>query len=85
VTLLRGALRAEQMVGLKLNVSREDLEQVLAILPALRRPTISPLSEEGWVAVDTIIDERVVRDILPRLKRAGAQGLVEYPLNKIVP
>lgn len=85
VTLLRGALRAEQSVGLKLNVSHSDLDEVLKILPALRRPTISSLSEEGWVAVETIIEEKVVRDILPRLKRAGAQGLVEYPLNKIVP
>jgi len=85
VTMLRGALRAEHMVGLKMNVSQSDLDEVLKILPALRRPTVSSLSEEGWVAVETIIEEKVVRDILPRLKRVGAQGLVEYPLNKIVP
>ena len=66
-------------------MSCSDLAEVLKILPALRRPTVSSLSEEGWVAVETIIEEKVVRDILPRLKRAGAQGLVEYPLNKIVP
>ncbi len=67
-----------------LNVPRGDLEKVLSLLPALQRPTISPLSDEGWVAVNTIIEERTVRDLIPRLKAAGGQGIVEYPLNKIV-
>ena len=67
-----------------LNVKRGDLERVLALLPALQRPTISSLSDEQWVAVNTIIEERTVRDLIPRLKSAGAQGIVEYPLNKIV-
>ena len=67
-----------------LNVRRSDLPAVLSLLPALQRPTISPLSDEEWVAVNTIIDERTVRDLIPRLKNARAQGIVEYPLNKIV-
>jgi ATP phosphoribosyltransferase len=67
-----------------LNVRREHLPGVLALLPALQRPTISPLSEDGWVAVNTIIEERTVRELMPRLKAAEAQGIVEYPLNKIV-
>ena len=67
-----------------LNVRRADLAGVLALLPALQRPTISALSDEEWVAVNTIIEERTVRDLIPRLKIAGAQGIVEYPLNKIV-
>ncbi|PYR55746.1 MAG: ATP phosphoribosyltransferase, partial [Acidobacteria bacterium] len=71
-------------VGIMLNVRREDLEAVLALLPALQRPTVSPLSDGAWVAVNTIIEERTVRDLIPRLKAARAQGIVEYPLNKIV-
>ena len=67
-----------------LNVRSEDLGAVLALLPALQRPTISPLSDSEWVAVNTIIEERTVRDLIPRLKAAQAQGIVEYPLNKIV-
>ena len=67
-----------------LNVRRQDLKAVLALLPALQRPTISPLSDEDWVAVNTIIEEKTVRDLIPRLKAAGGQGIVEYPLNKIV-
>ena len=67
-----------------LNVRRDDLQAVLGLLPALQRPTISPLSEDGWVAVNTIIEERTVRDLIPKLKLARAQGIVEYPLNKIV-
>jgi ATP phosphoribosyltransferase len=82
--LLRGALNAEQLVGLKMNVSRADLESVQAILPALKRPTVSPLSDPEWVALEIIVEEHVVRDIIPRLKRAGAEGLVEYPLNKVI-
>jgi ATP phosphoribosyltransferase len=83
--LLNGALMAENKVGLKMNVACKDLKRIISILPALKKPTISTLSEEGWVDVDTILDEKVVKDILPRLKRAGAQGIVEYPLNKVIP
>jgi ATP phosphoribosyltransferase len=82
--LLRAAIAADGNVGLMLNVERANLEQVLAVLPALQRPTIAPLSAPGWVAVNTVIEERLVRELLPRLKAARAQGIVEYPLNKIV-
>ncbi len=82
--LLRAAIEAQGRVGLMLNVRREDLGSVLALLPALQRPTISALSDDAWVAVNTIIEERTVRDLIPRLKAARAQGIVEYPLNKIV-
>jgi ATP phosphoribosyltransferase len=82
--LLEGAMAALGKVGLMLNVRRSDLPAVLQVLPALRRPTISSLSDDEWLAVNTIIDESVVREIIPRLKEAGAQGIVEYPLNKIV-
>lgn len=85
VTLLQGAILAEDKVGLKLNVARKDLERILLMLPALKNPTISSLSDESWVAVETIIDESLVRQLIPELKRFGAQGIVEYPLNKIVP
>lgn len=84
VLMLQGAIAAATRVGLMLNVRRENLEAVLAALPALKNPTISSLSDENWVAVNTIIEESVVRQILPRLKAAKAQGIVEYPLNKIV-
>ena len=82
--LLRAAIEAQGRVGLMLNVRRADLERVLALLPALQRPTISSLSDNEWVAVNTIIEERTVRDLIPKLKAAGGQGIVEYPLNKIV-
>ncbi len=82
--LLRGAIAAEEKVGLKMNVKKADLKKVIALLPALKKPTISGLSEEGWVAVETIIDEKVVRILIPRLKKAGAQGIIEYPLNKVI-
>jgi ATP phosphoribosyltransferase len=82
--LLRAAIEAQGRVGLMLNVQRDDLSTVLGLLPALQRPTISPLSDEGWVAVNTIIEERTVRELIPKLKGARAQGIVEYPLNKIV-
>src|SRR6185503_16517093 len=82
--LLRAAIEAQGKVGLMLNARRADLDAVLALLPALQRPTISPLSDTDWVAVNTIIEERTVRDLIPRLKAARAQGIVEYPLNKIV-
>jgi len=82
--LLEGAINALGKVGLMLNVHQNDLAAVLGVLPALKRPTISHLSDEEWLAVNTILDESTVRDIIPRLKQAGAQGIVEYPLNKIV-
>jgi ATP phosphoribosyltransferase len=82
--LLQAAIEAHGRVGLMLNVDRVGLGSVLALLPALQRPTVSPLSDAGWVAVNTIVDERTVRDLIPRLKHAGAQGIVEYPLNKVV-
>lgn len=83
--LLKGALMAENKVGLKLNISRDNLEIILDILPAMRKPTISPLSDENWVALETIIDEHVVRDLIPKLRRLGAEGIIEYPLNKVIP
>ncbi len=82
--LLQGALNADGMVGLKMNVPRASLEAVLRELPSLQRPTISGLADEDWVAVEVIADESTVRELIPNLKRAGASGLVEYPLNKII-
>jgi ATP phosphoribosyltransferase len=82
--LLKAAIEAQGRVGLMLNVRRADLDPVLSLLPALQRPTISALSDADWVAVNTIIEERTVRDLIPKLKAARAQGIVEYPLNKIV-
>ncbi len=82
--LLEGAINALGKVGLMLNVQKADLAAVLAVLPALKNPTISPLSTGDWLAVNTILDESTVRNIIPKLKKAGAQGIVEYPLNKIV-
>lgn len=84
VLMLQGAISAATRVGLMLNVRREHLKAVLGVLPALKNPTISELSDSDWVAVNTIIEESVVRQILPKLKAAKAQGIVEYPLNKIV-
>lgn len=82
--LLKAAIEAQGRVGLMLNVLRTDLPDILALLPALQRPTISALSDEQWVAVNTVIEERTARDLIPRLKAARAHGIVEYPLNKIV-
>jgi ATP phosphoribosyltransferase len=82
--LLKAAIEAQGRVGLMLNVKREDLDGILSLLPALQRPTVSSLSDAEWVAVNTIIEERTVRELIPRLKAARAQGIVEYPLNKIV-
>jgi ATP phosphoribosyltransferase len=82
--LLKAAIAAQGKVGLMLNVRRNDLDTILGLLPALQRPTISSLSDDQWVAVNTIIEERTVRDLVPKLKAAGGQGIVEYPLNKIV-
>jgi ATP phosphoribosyltransferase len=84
ILMLQGAIAAASKVGLLLNVRRDDLNGVLDVLPALKNPTISTLSDPDWVAVNTIIEESVVRQILPKLKAANAQGIVEYPLNKIV-
>jgi ATP phosphoribosyltransferase len=84
ILMLQGAIAAASKVGLLLNVRRDDLPGVLDVLPALKKPTISTLSDPEWVAVNTIIEESVVRQILPKLKAAKAQGIVEYPLNKIV-
>ena len=82
--LLKGALEAEAKVGLKMNIAEKNLAHLLESLPALRNPTISSLSQKGWVAVETIIDEHVVRELIPKLKAAGAEGIIEYPLNKVV-
>ena len=82
--LLRGALDAEVKVGLKLNIEEKNLKKILKQLPALRNPTVNELSQSGWVAVETIIDEHVARDIIPKLISAGAEGIIEYPLNKVI-
>ncbi|HVR36263.1 MAG TPA: ATP phosphoribosyltransferase [Methylomirabilota bacterium] len=82
--LLKGALEAESKVGIKMNIAARDLAKLLQSLPALRNPTVSNLSQDGWVAVETVIDEHVAREIIPRLKAAGAEGIIEYPLNKVV-
>ncbi len=84
VILLKGALIAEEKVGLKMNVPTKKLKEVTGILPSLHTPTVSSLSDKDWVAIEVILDEKVVRDIIPDLKRAGAQGIVEYPLNKVI-
>jgi len=82
--MLKGAIEAEAKVGLKMNVREANLPNLLQSLPALRNPTVSGLSQSGWVAVETIIDESVVREMIPQLKAAGAEGIIEYPLNKVV-
>ncbi len=82
--LLKGAMEAESKVGLKMNIAETNLASLLNSLPALRNPTISSLSQKGWVAVETIIDEHIVRELIPKLKAAGAEGIIEYPLNKVV-
>ena len=82
--LLQGALNARDKVGLKMNLEESKLSDLLVRLPALRNPTISPLAQKGWVAIETVIDETVVREIIPELKLLGAEGIIEYPLNKVV-
>ncbi|MEK7376331.1 MAG: ATP phosphoribosyltransferase [Candidatus Margulisiibacteriota bacterium] len=82
--LLEGALNAQTLVGLKMNVPKTKLKEVLGVLPALKKPTIAQLSDPKWADVDTIIEEKIVRDIIPKLKAAGAEGIVEYPLNKVI-
>jgi ATP phosphoribosyltransferase len=82
--LLRGAIAAERMVGVKMNVKKKDLDAVVRLLPALQEPTVSSLSSSGWFAVETVIDEKVVRTLIPALKSKGAEGIIEYPLNKVI-
>ncbi len=82
--LLQGAIQASGKVGLKMNLKKSDIEKVMQILPAMKRPTISPLVGNEWVALETIIDKKIVREIIPQLKRAGAQDIIEYPLNKVI-
>jgi ATP phosphoribosyltransferase len=84
VMVLKGAINAADRAGLMMNVPADCLKKVLALLPALATPTISQLSDEGWVAVNTVIEESIVKDLFPRLSEAGARGIVEYPLNKII-
>ena len=83
--LLSGALAAQNKVGLKMNIAQENLQSLLAILPAMRNPTISQLSQDGWYAVETIVDEHIVRDFIPELRNVGAEGIIEYPLSKVIP
>jgi len=83
--LVQGALLGAEKVGLKMNVARANLDAVLKLLPALRQPTVSALTNEDWVAVETVLDEREARDLIPELRRGGAEGIVEYPLNKVIP
>jgi ATP phosphoribosyltransferase len=85
VMLLKGALAAEEKVGMKMNVRQTDLKRVLSLLPAMHSPTISLLSDEGWYDLDVVIDEIKVRELIPKLKKAGASGIVEYQLNKVIP
>ncbi len=82
--LLKGAISAQEKVGLKMNVPEKKLQLILKTLPALRNPTLSQLAKKGWYAVETIIDERTVREIIPKLRAAGAEGIIEYPLNKVI-
>ena len=82
--LLQGAINAGTKVGLKMNLRKKDVDSVLRLIPALRKPTVSQLADDEWIALETIIDEEVVRKIIPQLKRAGAEGIIEYPLNKVI-
>jgi len=82
--LLNGAILSEAMVGLKMNAPKRSLKKVVSLLPAIRKPTVSSLASGGWYAVDTIIDEKIVRNLIPKLKEAGAEGIIEYPLNKVI-
>jgi len=83
--LLKGALAAEGMVGLKMNLEQKNLKTLMKLLPALKRPTISQLSEAGWVAIEVVIEDKAVKRLIPQLKRNGAEGIIEYPLNKVIP
>lgn len=84
ILLLKGALRAENMVGLKMNVPSERVETVIALLPSLNAPTVAPLHQQPWLSVETVVESRTVRDLIPELMRAGAEGIIEYPLNKVI-
>ena len=84
VMLLKGAIDANNMVGLKMNIEEKNLKKILNLLTSLKNPTISHLSRKGWLAVETVIDEGTVRHLIPKLKEAGAQGIIEYPLNKLI-
>jgi ATP phosphoribosyltransferase len=83
--MLRGALEAEKKAGLKMNVPRKNLEKILSILPAMQSPTISSHSDQDWLAVEVVIDEKEARELIPQLKRSGATGIIEYPLKKVIP
>jgi ATP phosphoribosyltransferase len=85
VLLLRGALAAEEKVGLKMNVPEKSLKRVMSLLSSLHSPTVSELSDTGWYAIEVVIDEKIVRDIIPKLKSVNAEGIIEYPLNKVIP
>ncbi len=85
VLLLKGALAAEEKVGLKMNVPEKSLKKVMSLLSSMHSPTISLLSDEGWIALEVMIEEKIVRDIVPKLKAAGAEAIIEYPLNKVIP
>jgi ATP phosphoribosyltransferase len=85
VMLLKGALAAEEKVGMKMNVQKKDLKRVMSLLPAMHSPTISALSDAGWYDLDVVIDEKMLIDLIPKLKKAGASGIVEYQLNKVIP
>ncbi len=83
--LLKGAIEAREKVGLKMNVPRKSLEEVVSLLPAEKSPTVSSLADENWVAIEVIVEEKIERDLVPQLKRAGATGIITYPLNKVIP
>ena len=85
VLLLEGAMRAQEKVGLKMNLEKKNLAKILSLLPAMKKPTVSNLADENWLGVETIIDDSVVRELIPQLKQAGASGIIEYPLNKCIP
>ena len=82
--MLKGALEAEGKVGLKLNVKEKDLNNILQLLPSLKKPTVSPLTLKDWYALEVVMEEKCARDLIPRLKENGAQGIIEYPLNKLI-
>ncbi|MCM8779092.1 MAG: ATP phosphoribosyltransferase [Candidatus Omnitrophica bacterium] len=82
--LLKGAIASETKVGLKMNVAQKNLEKIIKVLPALRNPTVSELTQPGWVAIEVIVDEEIVRNLIPQLKKLGAEGIIEYPLNKVI-
>jgi len=84
-TLLRGAMEAQSKVGLKMNAPKSSLEKILEMLPSMRNPTVSPLADPEWIAIEIIAEERRVRDLIPQLLNAGATGIIEYPLNKVIP